>query len=260
MTMPHYLKELGLTAMASNLEMRNQEALNHKLTYLEFISHLSTDEWLLRENRRYTRRLQVAHLNVYKTLETFDMSFNPTLDQKLVKDLVTCRFVEERNPVIVMGPCGTGKSHLAQAIGFCALKKGIDVLFTQVGELSVMLQTARATGTYEKKIKVLSQLPLLIIDDFALKPFTRMEEEDIHEIIVKRSEKASTLVTSNLTPNEWGVSFNNQLLGIATIDRLRYNAYVMMLEGASYRNQAKTRTSSSQDHKVNQKKKEQVSC
>ena len=229
------LKKLGLLGMLNNLELRNQEAINNQMTYCEFLSLLAQDELLARKNRRYNRLLKQANISGHKTIENFDFKFNPKINQSLIRDLLTIRFIQEKYPVLILGPCGTGKSHLAQAIGFCAIKQGYEVLYTTQDQLSQTLQTAKAIGTYYKKLKALIKIPLLIIDDFALKPLRIPQDEDLHDLISQRYEQASTMITSNLAFNEWQQAFPNQLLAASTIDRLQHNAYVLLLEGASYR-------------------------
>ena len=153
----------------------------------------------------------------------------------MIRDLATCRFIKEKYPVLIMGPCGTGKSHIAQALGHCALQQGYEVLCTTQVKLSEEIQAAKATLSYRRKMKALAKLPLLIIDDFGLKPLRSPQDEDLHELIADRYEQATTVITSNLALSEWQQAFANQLLGIATIDRLQHNAYQVILEGKSYR-------------------------
>lgn len=168
-------------------------------------------------------------------LEEFDFDFNPNINKRLLYDLATCRFVQERVCVLMTGPCGTGKSHLSQALGHYAIRQGIDVLFTTQSKLLSKLHTARATQTYAKQFKTYAKIPLLIIDDFGLKPIRPPHDEDLHELIAERYERHSTIVTSNLDFPEWNRAFENKLLGSATIDRLRHNAYLVVLDGQSYR-------------------------
>ena len=200
-----------------------------------FLSLLAQDELLTRQNRRHERLLKQAGINGHKTLENFDFKFNPKVNQAVIKDLATIRFVQEKYPVLILGPCGTGKSHLAQGFGFCAIKQGYEVLYTTQDKLSQTLQVAKATGCYTKKLKALIRVPLLIIDDFALKPLRIPQDEDLHDLIAQRYEQASTMITSNLAFSEWQQAFPNQLLAAATLDRLQHNAYVLILEGTSYR-------------------------
>ncbi len=229
------LKRLGLSGMLNTMSVRNQEAIDNQMAYCEFLSLLAQDELLTRQNRRHERLLKQAGINGHKTLENFDFKFNPKVNQAVIKDLATIRFVQEKYPVLILGPCGTGKSHLAQGFGFCAIKQGYEVLYTTQDKLSQTLQVAKATGCYTKKLKALIRVPLLIIDDFALKPLRIPQDEDLHDLIAQRYEQASTMITSNLAFSEWQQAFPNQLLAAATLDRLQHNAYVLILEGTSYR-------------------------
>ena len=157
-------------------------------------------------------------------------------DASLVHDLATGRYLHERAPVLLVGPSGIGKSHLAQALGHCAVRQGVDVIFTGCAALTQSLNAARATGTYDRKLAALARVPLLIIDDFGLKPLRAPADEDLHDLIAERYERAATIVTSNLDFNEWTDAFAvNRLLASATIDRLRHNAYCLELDGLSYR-------------------------
>lgn len=233
------LQKLKLSGMLENLSQRNQEAITNQMSYLEFLRSLAEDELLLREQRSYERRLKKAEFKGQKTLENFDFSFNPGINQAMVRDLATCRFIAEKYPVLIMGPCGTGKSHLAQAIGRCAIQKGYDVICTTIQRISDELRGARAINRYTAKLKAWAKIPLLIIDDFGLKPLKSPQDEDVHALIAERSEMAATLFTSNLELPEWQEAFTNRLLGVATIDRLRHQAYQLILTGKSYRSLAK---------------------
>jgi DNA replication protein DnaC len=134
------------------------------------------------------------------------------------------------------GVDSTGKSHLAQALGHCAVRQGVDVVFTTCASLTQSLNAARATGGYERKLAALAKVPLLIIDDFGLKPLRAPADEDLHDLIAERYEQAATIVTSNLDFPEWDQAFPaNRLLASASLDRLRHNAYCLVLDGQSYR-------------------------
>ena len=138
--------------------------------------------------------------------------------------------------VLIVGPCGTGKSHLAQALGHCAVRQGVDVVFTTCACLTQSLNAARATASYERKLATLARMPLLIIDDFGLKPLRTPADEDPHDLIAERYEQVATIVTSNLDFNEWDQAFPaNRLLASATLDRMRHNAYCLVPDGQSCR-------------------------
>ena len=230
------LKQLRLSGILDSLEARNRQAIDAKLAYTEFLALLVGDEVARREQKKFSLRLRRAQFRTTKTLEQFDFERLPQLNRALVHDLATGRYLGERAPVLIVGPCGTGKSHLAQAFGHCAVRQGVDVVFTTCASLTQSLNAARATGGYERKLLALSRVPLLIIDDFGLKPLRTPADEDLHDLIAERYEQASTIVTSNLDFTEWDQAFPaNRLLASATLDRLRHNAYCMVLDGQSYR-------------------------
>ena len=146
-------------------------------------------------------------------------------------DLTTGRYVRECSPVLIVGPSGTGKSHLAQALGHCAVHQGTDVLFTSCSALTQTLHEARATNAYERKLQALSCIAVLIIDDYGLKPMRAAADEDLHELIAERYERTATSVTSNLDFTACDQAFpGNPLLASATLDRLRHNAYCLTLD------------------------------
>jgi len=229
------LKQLRLSGILDSLEVRNRQALEGKLAHTEFLALLIQDEVARREHKKLSLRVRRATFRGEKTLENFDFAFNPTIDRAVVLDLCTGRFLDEKVSILIAGRSGTGKSHIAQAIGHCAVRTGYDVLFTTQTKLLGQLQAARATQTYERRLAALAKLDLLIIDDFGLKPLRSPQDEDLHELIAERYERRSTIVTSNLDFKEWGDAFPNRLLGAATLDRLRHGAYLLVLDGESYR-------------------------
>lgn len=211
------LKQLRLSGILDSLGARNHEAIDRKLAFTEFLSLLIHDEVARRDQ---------------KTLDGFDFNRSPGLNRAAVHDLATCRFIAEKVAVLIAGPCGTGKSHLAQPLGYAAARQGYDVLF----QLMARLRTAPAMGTYERRLQYLSKVSLLIIDDFGLKPLRPPEDEDFHDLIAERYERTATILTSNLHFDEWGAAFAaNKMIGAATLDRLRHGAYKLVLDGESYR-------------------------
>ena len=229
------LKQLRLSGILETLPARNREAIDKKLSYSEFLALVIQDEVARREQKKFATRVRRAGFRGEKTLEGFDFSVNPHIDQAYLKELATCRFIEEKVAVLIAGPCGTGKSHIAQALGHCAVRAGYDVLFTTQSKLLGNLHAARATNSFERRFQILIKMPLIIIDDFGLKPLRVPHEEDFHDLVAERYERSATVVTSNLDFTEWGDAFTNQLLGAATLDRLRHGAYRVVLEGESYR-------------------------
>lgn len=229
------LKKLRLSGILETLGQRNREAIEHKLAYTDFLTLLIQDEIARREQQKVELRLRRAGFRSSKTLESFDFDFNPKIRREVIQDLATCRFLQEASAVLIVGPCGTGKSHLAQALGHCAVRAGYDVAFISQSRLLGNLQNGRALGSYRKRFQKLARVDLLIIDDYGLKPLKPPQDEDLHDLIAERYEKAATVVTSNLDFSEWGEPFPNRLLGAATLDRLRHGAYRVVLEGQSYR-------------------------
>jgi DNA replication protein DnaC len=232
---PH-LKQLRLSGILDSLEARNRQAIESKLAYTEFLALLVEDEVARREQKKFVTRLRRAAFRSSKTLEQFDFERLPQLNRALVHELATGRYLEEKSPVLIVGPCGTGKSHLAQALGHCAVRQGVDVAFMTCSQLTASLNAARATGGYERRLANLARVPLLIIDDFGLKPLRPPADEDLHELMAERYESVATIVTSNLDFHEWDQAFPaNKLLTSATLDRMRHNAYCLVLDGTSYR-------------------------
>jgi DNA replication protein DnaC len=230
------LKQLRLSGILDSLDSRNRQAIDAKLAYTEFLALLVGDEVARREQKKFSLRLRRAQFRTTKTLEQFDFERLPQLNRALVHDLATGRYLHEKAPVLIVGPCGTGKSHLAQALGHCAVRQGVDVVFTTCASLTQSLNAARATGSYDRKLATLARVPLLIVDDFGLKPLRPPADEDLHDLVAERYEQATTIVTSNLDFTEWDQAFPaNRLLASATLDRLRHNAYCMVLDGQSYR-------------------------
>jgi DNA replication protein DnaC len=229
------LKQLRLSGILDSLETRNREAIESKMSYPDFLGLLIFDEVARREQKKFNTRVRRAGFRSQKTLEQFDFDFAKNLNRALIEELATCRYIEEKVAVLIAGPCGTGKSHLAQALGHCAVRAGYDVLFSTQSQLLGSLHAARATNAFERKFQSLVRVNLLIIDDFGLKPLRSPQDEDLHDLVAERYERGATIVTSNLDFTEWGEAFPNRLLGAATLDRLRHNAYRVILDGDSFR-------------------------
>jgi DNA replication protein DnaC len=229
------LKQLRLSGILDSLEIRTHQAIDDKLSYTDFLALLLQDETARRTNKKLKQRLRKAGVRSNKTIESFDFSFNLDIDKSQIMNLATCIFMSEMVSVLIVGPCGTGKSHIAQAIGHCAIRQENDVLFTTHAKMLSQLHAAHATNSYERKLKIFINVDLLIIDDFGLKPLQSPQDEDLHAVIAERYEERSTIVTSNLDFDEWGEAFPNKIIGAATLDRLRHGAYRLVLDGKSYR-------------------------
>lgn len=230
------LKPLRLSGILDSLEARNREAIDRQLASTDFLSRLILDELARRDQKKLAGRLKRAHCRNQKTLEGFDFSRLPNRNRAGIQELATGRFVDDKVAVLIAGYCGTGKSHLAEAIGHGAVRLGHEVLFPTQRQRLATLRNAQAVGQYERRLQSLVNTPLLIIADFGLKPLRSPDEEPFHDLSAERYERAATSVTRNLDFNEWGDAFPaNKLLGAATLDRLRQGAYRIILQGESYR-------------------------
>jgi DNA replication protein DnaC len=247
------LKQLRLSGIMDSIEARNRQAIEKKMSYMDFLATIITDEIARRNQKKLASALRRANFRNQKTLEEFDFAFNPKINRALIMDLGDCRFIREKVCVFIVGPCGTGKSHLAQALGHSAIREGYSVLFTSVSKMLTQLNAARATNGFDRQFAKITAVDLLIIDDFGLKPLKAAQDEDFHDIVSERYERKSTIVTSNLDIPEWHEAFPNRILGEATIDRLRHGAYSVVLDGKSYRcPRPITKTTKSQGRKSTQ--------
>lgn len=235
------LKNLRLSGILETLEVRNRQAIEEKLSYVEFLQRLLEDEVERRAAKQLQLRLRRASFDIEKTLEGFDFSFNPSVNRQQVFDLATCRFIERCECVLVVGPAGVGKSHLAQALGHEACRRGFDVVFTTMSKMLSHLNGGRADATYERRLQTYIRPDLLILDDFGLKPLHPPAPEDLYEIINERYERGSLIVTSNRAFSEWPELFSNPLLASAALDRLAHGAHQIVITGESFRAKGRRR-------------------
>lgn len=229
------LKKLKLSGMLETLELRAEAARQESQSPEEFLALLLDDEIDRREQGRLQRRIKEAGLEAGKTLARFDFAAAPRVSRALLTDLACCRFVERAENVLFVGPTGTGKSHLAQALAYEAIKRGRRVLYKPVHTILAGLYAARADGTYPRHRARLLNVDVLILDDFGLVPLSLQAVEDLYEIIRERYEERSILVTSNRAPEEWSEVFGNPLIASAALDRLTHHAHIITLSGESYR-------------------------
>lgn len=235
------LKSLRLSGILASLETRNRLAIDAKLSYVEFLSQLLEDEVGRRGQHKLKVRMRRAAFDPQKTIEAFDFAACPNLSQRELADLATCRFIEAKQNVFFVGPSGVGKSHLAQALGHEACRRGYDVLFLPAARAIAHLGAGMADGSYERRLTALARPHLLILDDFGLKPLRQPAPEHLYDLIATRYEKASTVITSNRAFTEWPEVFGEPLLASAALDRLAHDAHQVTVTGESYRTRATRR-------------------
>ncbi len=229
------LRELCLGGMLESLEERAALAQEQQLSPVEFLALLLDDEIARRHQRRFLLRQKEAGFESLKTLADFDFAAIPTLERSVVLELTTCGFIRARENWLLCGPTGVGKSHLATAIGYEAIKRGLRALLFPTHRLLARLLASRAEGSYPRLWAKLTAADLLILDDFGLRPVDAQGAEDLYELIASRYERASILLTSNRSPQEWPEVFGDSLLASAALDRLTHHARVTIMTGESYR-------------------------
>jgi DNA replication protein DnaC len=229
------LKLLRLSGILDTLERRQQEAVKGKWSYTDFLQRLLEDEVERRTQKQLGLRVRRAGLNPTKTLESFDFDFNPSINRQQILHLAECDFVREHRNVILCGPTGTGKSHLAQALGQEACRKGFQALLVDTHKLLKHLNGGRADGSWERRLATYLRADVLLLDDFGLKPLTPPGPEDLYDVINERYEQGSVVLTSNRAPAEWPELFGDPLLASAGLDRLAHRAEVVIIRGDSFR-------------------------
>lgn len=240
------LKALRLSGILETLDVRNRQAIEEKVSFVEFLERLLEDEVERRGQKQLALRLRRASFRSEKTLEEFDWSFNPRINRQQILDLATCQWIEKKEAILIVGPSGVGKSHLAQALGHEACRRGYDVVFTPVAKMLTHLHGGRADGTYERRLAGYLRADVLVLDDFGLRAMNGLQADDLYEVISERYEKGSMLVTSNRDYTEWPDAFgDNPLLASAGLDRLAHRAHLLTITGSSYRMQERPGTAKS---------------
>lgn len=229
------LKALRLGGMLDTLDLRLNQAQQSSLGYLVFLELLLEDEINRRAQKALGLRLTRARFEESKTLADFDFSFNPKVPVQLIHDLATCHFLPRNESVIMCGPVGVGKSHLAQALGHAACQQGYHVLYLKTSRLLQDLGGGHADGTWDVRLRRYLKPDLLILDDFGLREFSHQQAEDVYELICERHRSGSMMVVSNRAPQDWYPLFPNPIFAEGALDRLINSSHHVVLDGRSYR-------------------------
>lgn len=230
------LKKLRLGGMAATLETRLQQARAERMAHLDLVSVLVHDELTRRTDRLLERRRkEAAFRDAARTLDTFDFDFNKKMSRHLVYELATARFVAERQDALFLGPPGTGKSHLAQAIGHAVILQGYKVLYREAYLLLEEIVDATLAGERKELMETFTNVPLLVIDDLGMRKLPVNAAEDLLELIMRRHGRASTLLTSNRPVDDWGKLLGDTPAVTAMLDRLLHHGHVLHCGPRSWR-------------------------
>lgn len=229
------LRRVRLSGLAQGLEIRLQEAAGHQLSHAEFLELILQDELLVRDQRLIERRVKAAQFRELKVLDDFDWTFNPSIPRKQIFDLATCRFVRENQDLLFLGPPGTGKSFLVQAIGYLAIKQGFVVLYRSIFDVVRDFLHDEAFEGEERTLARYLKPDLVIIDDMGMKQLPKRSGEYLFEIIMRRYETRSTIMTSNRPLEDWGKLIGDVPSATAILDRFLHHATIVSITGRSYR-------------------------
>lgn len=229
------LRQLRLSGMVETLDLRAAQSIERQLSPTEFLALLLDDELERRNQRRLALRLAQSGCDSQKTLVHFDFAAAPGVNRILIQDLATCTFIARHENILLCGPTGVGKSHVANGLGIEALKREFRVLSYPAHHLLKNLHAAQASGGHARLLSKILNTDLLILDDFGLYPLTPQAAQDLYEIISERYERASIIITSNRAFEEWAAVFGNDLLASAALDRLTHHTHTLTIRGSSYR-------------------------
>ncbi len=229
------LKQLRLSGLLESLEIRLQEAAGNGLSHGEFLELILQDELVVRSNRQLERRVKAAEFRERKSLEDFDWSFNPSIPRKQIYDLASCRFLREGRDVLWLGPPGVGKSFMVQAIGYQAIKAGYTVYYRSIFDLVRDFLHDEVLGQEDKMLKKYLKPELLVIDDMGMKQLPRRSGECLFEVVMRRYETRSTMMTSNRPLEDWGKLLGDAPGAGAILDRFLHHAELVQMTGRSYR-------------------------
>lgn len=246
------LKEYKLAGMYNNFEERISYANDKSISYIEFLNLLLEDEANNRRDNSYQKRYSKAKLPAYKTVDDFDFSFQPSIDKRVFNDALTCQFIRDKLNVVFIGSPGTGKTHLSIALGINALNKDFKVLFTSVSDMLYNLHVSKADNSFYKKLDYYLEPNLLILDELGFKKLPSYSADDFFEVISRRYERGSIIISTNKPYEQWGDIFTDNVLAGAILDRIVHHSQTFNINGPSYRAKSlKTSLSNNQKMEVN---------
>ena len=229
------LRQLKLAGMVKSIESRNRFAIDNKISYTEFIQLLIEDEYVNRKANSFGKRLNRSKINTQKSIDEFDFNYQPKLNKQQITEIASCRFIGENKNIVFMGKPGVGKTHLANAIGLEALKQGYKIMFLHINDLIDKLNSARADGSIRVLMNTLVGADLLILDELGFKKIPSEFIDGVFEVIRKRYETGSIIITSNRNFEDWGNIFGDIVMASAIIDRIVHHAEIIKIDGDSFR-------------------------